>query len=376
MPLSIKMITLALSLYISSNIISACTTLTIQDRQGSVYQGRTMEFGSEFPFSIAYYPQGTSFTSSAPAGSVGLQFVAKHSFIGVSGKIDNKGSLYLADGINDKGLTFTLNSFKSSHGPQLKSSHALLNGNDLGSWVLSQFSTVAEAKDALSKQDIWLSPIALFANAEFPFHIAVFDKTGKGIVIEYINGKQVISDNPVGIMTNGPDFDWHLTNLNNYTSLSNRGTPKVLINGYPTHAVDVGGNLLGLPADDASPSRFVRAAFYSNYAEKPESGNAIAVLGKIMNKFDRVKGITAFDSSLSNSETISSKDKTQANNSGEWTLWTSLRDLNHNTYYIRPEDSLNYYKFDLQQLNKSGRQFTVKLSELASNSKELAKVMN
>ena len=30
-----------------------------------------------------------------------------------------------------------------------------------------------------------------------------------------------VYDNPVGLMTNSPRFDWHLTNLNNYTYLSN-----------------------------------------------------------------------------------------------------------------------------------------------------------
>lgn len=32
------------------------------------------------------------------------------------------------------------------------------------------------------------------------------DKTGKNIAIEPVDGKLVVHDNPLGVMTNAPDF--------------------------------------------------------------------------------------------------------------------------------------------------------------------------
>ena len=53
-------------------------------------------------------------------------------------------------------------------------------------------------------------------NVEMPIHYILFDKTGVGLVIEYLNGVQDVYDNSVGVVTNEPDFPWHLKNLNNY----------------------------------------------------------------------------------------------------------------------------------------------------------------
>ena len=326
---------------------NACTTLIIHDTAGNVYQGRTMEFGSEFPFLVTYFPAGSKFVSQAPLGKTPIQYNTSYNFVGITAKVGNH--FYLADGINNQGLTFTINSFHGGEGTTLKQNKDILDANDLGTWILGSYKTTDEVKSALQKQAIWLSPMQIFMGAKYPFHIAIFDRSGKGIVVEYANGKQNIYDNPVGVMTNGPDFTWHLTNLNNYTSVSNVGNSSSIINGYATKAVDVGGNIAGLPADDSSPSRFVRAAFYTNYTIKPESSVAIATLGKIMNKFDRMRGVTTFANSGGNSESV--KGANQQN--GEWTLFTTLRDLQHDIYYVRPENSINYYKFDLNQLSTS-----------------------
>jgi hypothetical protein len=57
-------------------------------------------------------------------------------------------------------------------------------------------------------------------NMEPPIHIAVHDTAGNNIVIEFIEGKVNVYDNPIGVMTNAPTFDWHLTNLRNYVNLA------------------------------------------------------------------------------------------------------------------------------------------------------------
>lgn len=335
-----------------------CTTLIIKDKQGATYQGRTMEF-MEFPFYVNYFPELTKFTSRAPKGKTGLEFVAKYAFIGVSSSDNKPQEAFITDGVNSSGLSVAFNAFNEGE-LSVVSQSKVLAATNLGSWILSQFSTVSEVKNALEKQQIWQSS-ELFAKEIFPFHIAVFDRSGKGIVIEYINGKQIIYDNPVGVMTNGPDFNWHLTNLNNYASLSNIGTAKASFNGHPIKAVDIGGNLLGLPSDDMSSGRFVRAAFYSNYAQKPDQSNAIAVLGKIMNKFDRIKGITADKDGVVEFAFDNNK---KADNSGEWVTWTSLIDLNNSVYYIRPDHSLNYCKFDLNKIDKKSCAFSLPVNKL------------
>jgi len=53
-------------------------------------------------------------------------------------------------------------------------------------------------------------------------HWAMADATGDSVVIEYLDGVLHVNNNTVGVMTNDPDYQWHLYNLNNYVNLSPR----------------------------------------------------------------------------------------------------------------------------------------------------------
>ncbi|MGH2143890.1 linear amide C-N hydrolase, partial [Enterococcus faecalis] len=70
-----------------------------------------------------------------------------------------------------------------------------------------------------------------------------------------------VFDNPVGVLTNNPTFDYQLFNLNNYRVLSTR-TPKNNFSDQielDIYSRGMGG--IGLPGDLSSVSRFVKATF-------------------------------------------------------------------------------------------------------------------
>ena len=70
-----------------------------------------------------------------------------------------------------------------------------------------------------------------------------------------------IYDNPVGVMTNNPTFDFHLLNLANYMHVSRSDPENRLAPGLslPLYSRGMGG--IGIPGDLSSASRFVKAAF-------------------------------------------------------------------------------------------------------------------
>lgn len=43
----------------------ACTTLAIQDKQGDIFHGRTLEYMQDLPSWLTYYPAGTQFDKNA-----------------------------------------------------------------------------------------------------------------------------------------------------------------------------------------------------------------------------------------------------------------------------------------------------------------------
>jgi penicillin V acylase-like amidase (Ntn superfamily) len=82
-------------------------------------------------------------------------------------------------------------------------------------WAMQSFSSVTELYDSMDDIRIWGPKIV----AE---HFVLRDKSGTSLVIELIDGeKHVYLDHNdgasgVGIMTNEPAFDWHLTNIEHY----------------------------------------------------------------------------------------------------------------------------------------------------------------
>ncbi|WP_295428173.1 linear amide C-N hydrolase [uncultured Thiodictyon sp.] len=200
----------------------ACTTLTITDTNGGVYLGRTMEFALDLPWQLTYFPAGREYTSKLTDGTPGLAYRTKYRMMAVTMPLASPTDLKVVDGLNAEGLTFSALAFPAV-GPEgdPEGLRKALAAVDLGSWALGQFATVAEVKTALESQPVILTPLSTLGNARTPLHYVLHDRTGAGIVIEYADAKQTVYDNPVNVMTNGPRFPWHLTNLGNYSFLTN-----------------------------------------------------------------------------------------------------------------------------------------------------------
>src|ERR1035438_9464972 len=99
---------------------------------------------------------------------------------------------------------------------------------------------------------------AAFGTAFVPLHYVLHDAKGNSIVLEWVGGKLNIYDNTVGVMTNSPTYDWQMTNLRNYVSLSPDNAKPVTVNGVQYAANGQGSGLLGLPGDPTPPSRLVQ----------------------------------------------------------------------------------------------------------------------
>ena len=335
----------------------ACTTLTVSDTKGAVYFGRTLEMALDFPYQITAFPAGRSLTSTLAKGATGLHYRTRHRILAVTVPLASPTDLKIVEGVNEMGLTFSMLAFPAV-GPERDSdgTRKALAAVDLGSWALGQFTTTAQVKEALRAQPVILTPLSVMGNAKTPFHYVLHDRSGAGIVIEYVGGKQVIYDNPVNVMTNGPSFSWHLTNLSNYSFLTNVDRSQGTFGSLTVVAPDSGVATSGLPAANTSVGRFVRAAFYSQYAKRADNpDDAVRVLAHVMNNFDRPVNITIDPASspVANEGAVGailSKTKTMPASFSESTKWTTLSDLNRGRFYIRAQNAMNYTMFDFRDL--------------------------
>ena len=137
--------------------------------------------------------------------------------------------------------------------------------HEYGAWLLGNFATVDEVKANFDK--VVLVPTVLEAIKQAaPVHFVVHDKTGKAVVIEPLDKTLKIFDDPLGVVTNSPTFDWHMTNLRNYVNLTATNVPPIALGGITLAQFGQGSGLRGLPGDFTPPSRFVRAVAFSQSA--------------------------------------------------------------------------------------------------------------
>ena len=126
-------------------------------------------------------------------------------------------------------------------------------------WVLAQCANMAECTRLLENVNL--------ENTDFsddlpvsPLHWMISDRE-KDITIEPTADGLRIYENPVGVLTNSPEIDMHLFNLNNYISLSTKAPKNTFSEKLDLKVYSRGMGAMGLPGYLSSASRFVKAAF-------------------------------------------------------------------------------------------------------------------
>jgi choloylglycine hydrolase len=176
----------------------------------------------------------------------------------------------------------------------------------------------------------------------------VHDATGKSIVIEYVGGKLHVHDDPLGVITNSPTFDWHMTNLRNYINFSMSNAPPVKLGSVTLQPLGQGTGMLGMPGDFTPPSRFVRAVAFSQSILQPKTGgDAVLEAFHVLNQFDIPKGAAR------------DREKDEHGNiQADYTLWTAASNLKTKQYNFRTYDNSQIRMVDLSKMNLDGKEIT------------------
>ena len=253
----------------------ACTGLKLVGNDGTVVFGRTQEWGKfDLNPHIAAYPRNATFQSTTPDGGKGIAWKSKYGFVGVllMGRAINTG-------MNETGLVgamFFHQGFAEYAEYEPSTADISMAPSDLLAYILSNFATLEEVRKGVNKVRV-VPVIDPALNAPFPVHGMITEPGGRSIVIEFKDGKAKIFDNPVGVITNNPTFDWQLTNLRNYGNLSNTPFKNTKWGDLEITPLAAGSGLLGLPGDFTSPSRFVRATVFAQTARKTKGGEDTAL---------------------------------------------------------------------------------------------------
>lgn len=299
---------------------TACTGITIRPQDGSVIFGRTLEFATDMKSNIIVMPRGLEFVGSTPSGQPGLKWKTKYGVVGANAF----GMAATLDGLNEVGLhvgLFYFPGFAKYQEVTAADHDKTLAPWELGVFLLGTCGDVQEAVAAAKHVRVGevVQPDMGFVP---PAHFIVHDAAGNCVVLEHIDGRLTVHDNPLGVMSNSPSFDWHLTNLSNYVNLTVSNVPQVDVGGQEIKGLGQGSGMLGLPGDFTPPSRFVRAvAFSKNALPVATARDGVLQTFHILNQFDIPKGAAR---GVEHGQPVA-----------DYTLWTSVADVTNRRYYYR-----------------------------------------
>ncbi len=317
----------------------SCGSFRVTADDGSILAVRSMEFSIDLKYDIIVVPRNMDFESPAPDNKKGLKWKTLFGYAGVAVFGMEHGA---SDGMNEKGLAMSLLWYENDMiwqnvGPK-QSSRALAQ-TYLVDWVLGNFSTVDEVKKNIQN-------VRVFSYAEpsikmsLPSHFIVYDAFGGSIVIEYDNGVCNVYDNPLGIMTNAPNFPWQMTNLRQYIGMRTENPASPMIKGKLVLPTGHGEGMIGLPGDYTPPSRFVRFYVLTRYVDsQPDAKGNLNLAQHIINTFDIPQGIIT---------DLQPDGKTVLK---ELTQWVTFKDLTNRILYFRTYDNFNIRKVDLKALD-------------------------
>lgn len=324
-----------------SSSLEACTGLRLAAVDGSAVHGRTLEFGIKVDTDIVVVPRGYHFTAKTPLGK-GMEYDAKYAAVGTI----CFGDLAIMDGMNEKGLsvgTFYFEGFATYVQTTKENQEHSLSPIDFSNWIVTQFATIDEVKTALNKVVIAPTSVPAWGGGAPPFHYVVYDKEGRSIAIEPIDGKLIVRENPLGSFSNSPSLDWHYTNLRNYIHFTVHNVAPVTLEGVTLAPFGQGSGLVGLPGDFTPPSRFVRATLFSAEASQPaNSQEAVFQTFHLLNQFDIPVGVAR---QTHNGVTYS--DYTQA---------TVVHNPSELKYYFRTYDDQTIKLVNLESFDKQAKE--------------------
>lgn len=270
-----------------------CSSFSWETKDGLHLLGRTYDqFGDLRANQIFAAAEGAP--CAAGLTGKGRSVPGKYGYAGMA--VMGFGEPILVDGVNTAGLMGALLHYPgyAAYSGEKQPGKKTVHPGRLVAWLLSQCTGVDEAAEALSsialEDDLTQgSPLAA--------HYIFSGRKGETIIVEPDPEGLSIHRRTIGVLTNSPNYLWHLTNLRNYVGVNNLPKPSQTIAGHEIREFGerLGGGF-GLPGDFSSPSRFVRTAFAKEFAVQGENEvDGVSRMFRVFSLVDIPEGLVKAD---------------------------------------------------------------------------------
>ena len=292
-----------------------CTAVRFSDTQGSMYLGRNLDWSFGYGEAVRIMPKGFTvpwaFADAAPA---------THAVIGMC--VEFEGYPLFFDCGNDAGLAVAgLNHPGcSEYAPSAIDGKTNVAAYEFPAWIAANFANVDEVEEALREAIV----VGRAINPAFPvsyLHWIIGDGK-RSIVAESRSDGLHVFDNPVDVLANHPNFEWHLTNLRTYITATPNFPEPANWGRAKLKPFGAGAGMRGIPGDVYSPSRFVKAAYLNaHYPAKASEAENVARMFHTLASVAMVEGSSAM-----------------ANGDLEKTIYTSCFSAALGRYYFNTYD--------------------------------------
>ncbi len=257
-----------------------CTAITYKTKDS--YFGRTLDLEYSYNEKVVVTPRNFIF-GFRRKGSIENHYA----IIGMATVVNDYPLYYEA--ANEQGLAMAgLNFPGNACYYEEKEDKDNISPFEFIPWVLCQCKNLDEARILLGKinlcninfsEDMPLSPL----------HWIIADKE-KAITVEAVAEGLKIYENPIGVLTNNPTFDYHMTYLCDFANLTSYSHENNFGNVDLTpYSRGIGAK--GLPGDNSSTSRFVRASFTKLNSVSGDSENeSISQFFHILGSVNQTRG--------------------------------------------------------------------------------------
>lgn len=230
---------------------------------GDNYFGRNLDLERSYGEQVVITPRNYAFSLCTLP-----KLKSHYSMIGMATVVGDYPLYYEAT--NEAGLSMAgLNFPDNAHYSAYKEGKDNVAPFEFIPYILGKCKNISEAKKLL--ESINLVNISFSEKLPLsPLHWIISDRDGS-ITVESVKDGLKIYDNPYGVLTNNPTFDWHMMNINNYMGLSEAYPENKLSDNHSFNSYSLGMGALGLPGDYSSASRFIRAVFIKEKSPSFES---------------------------------------------------------------------------------------------------------
>lgn len=305
-----------------------CTAMTLQSQSNELFFGRTMDFSHDIIPQLYIVPSSYVWHSSLNNDTLRDSY----RFIGLGQKLD--GMLGFFDGVNEKGFAAAVLYFAgyAQYNTSIKNNKQQIASVDFLHYILGRCASVKELSALLKNINIVGIPDPV-TNTVAPLHWITADRSGACAVIEPTDRGLELINNPIGVMANSPDFNWHMTNLRNYAEVSPTQTEEVSWDDVRLTPFGQAAGTMPLPGGFTSPERFVRTAYLKTHLPEPkDSAEAITSCFHILGNVSIPKGAV-----------ITSR------NTYDYTKYTAFINTNTCEYFYKTYDDINMKTASLWQ---------------------------